>query len=193
MEVAMRLLKPVEASVRFVSALYPRRQVVDVYVEPGTKRAVGWRFESEWWEALVSASETGAAFVGKCIDEPSGDERFYYRCKGRYYVTCVEMTLDEVPLVVDAERERSVRSLRNEIERIKAKAEFEGSVRAPIPKKVQILVWNRDGGRCVECGSTQNLEFDHIVPVSKGGGNSARNVQLLCEQCNRSKGGRIGG
>ena len=33
-------------------------------------------------------------------------------------------------------------------------------------------------------------EIDHIVPVSRGGGGSRRNLQLLCGPCNRSKGAR---
>lgn len=56
-----------------------------------------------------------------------------------------------------------------------------------IPKEVQREVWRRDEGRCVRCGSRLNLEFDHIIPISKGGSNTARNVQLLCEKCNRDK------
>jgi len=44
-------------------------------------------------------------------------------------------------------------------------------------------VWNRDRGVCVQCGSKENLKFDHIVPISKGGSNTHRNVQLLCEDC----------
>lgn len=52
-------------------------------------------------------------------------------------------------------------------------------------------VWRRDEGRCVECGSKERLEFDHIIPVSKGGSNTARNIQLLCEKCNRQKSDRI--
>ncbi|HZX13435.1 MAG TPA: HNH endonuclease [Thermodesulfobacteriota bacterium] len=54
-----------------------------------------------------------------------------------------------------------------------------------------MYVWNRDGGKCVKCGSQEKLEFDHIIPLSKGGSNTARNVQLLCETCNRSKGDSI--
>ncbi len=59
--------------------------------------------------------------------------------------------------------------------------------RKPIPDDVKMTVWQRDGGKCVKCGSNENLEFDHIIPVSKGGSNTERNIQLLCEKCNREK------
>jgi hypothetical protein len=64
--------------------------------------------------------------------------------------------------------------------------------RQPIPDDVKMFVWNRDKGRCVNCGSQENLEFDHIIPISKGGSNTERNLQLLCEKCNRSKRDDIG-
>ena len=60
-----------------------------------------------------------------------------------------------------------------------------------IPKAVKLAVWRRDLGRCVQCGSQENLEFDHIIPVSKGGSNTERNIQLLCEKCNRKKSNSI--
>lgn len=63
--------------------------------------------------------------------------------------------------------------------------------REAIPRLVQREVWQRDGGRCVECGTRERLCFDHIIPFSKGGGNSVRNLQLLCEGCNLSKNNRI--
>jgi len=59
--------------------------------------------------------------------------------------------------------------------------------REPISKSVKMYVWQRDGGRCVECGSREKLEYDHIIPLSRGGSNTDRNLQLLCEPCNRSK------
>ena len=63
--------------------------------------------------------------------------------------------------------------------------------RTRISENVRIEVWRRDQGRCASCSSRENLEYDHIVPVSRGGSNTARNVELLCETCNRSKGNRI--
>lgn len=65
------------------------------------------------------------------------------------------------------------------------------SRREAIPRTVQREVWQRDVGKCVECGTREKLCFDHIVPFSRGGGNTVRNVQLLCERCNLSKGNRL--
>jgi len=64
--------------------------------------------------------------------------------------------------------------------------------RMPIPQAVKDMVWNRDGGRCVICGGNEKLEFDHIIPHAKGGAATYRNIQLLCEPCNRSKSDKIG-
>jgi HNH endonuclease len=65
------------------------------------------------------------------------------------------------------------------------------TARQAIPERVRHEVWRRDRGSCVECGSRARLEFDHIIPVSRGGSNTARNIELRCEPCNRRKGARI--
>ncbi|MEO6831629.1 MAG: HNH endonuclease [Chitinophagaceae bacterium] len=63
--------------------------------------------------------------------------------------------------------------------------------RESITKNIKNDVWKRDEGKCVRCGSNVNLEFDHIIPFSKGGSSTSRNLQLLCETCNRKKGGNF--
>ncbi|MEV5649569.1 HNH endonuclease [Nocardia sp. NPDC052254] len=60
-----------------------------------------------------------------------------------------------------------------------------------IPPDIKAEVWHRDGARCVECGAAHYLEFDHIIPLSRGGATSAANLQILCRGCNRDKGDHI--
>ncbi|MBZ5624807.1 MAG: HNH endonuclease [Acidobacteriia bacterium] len=64
--------------------------------------------------------------------------------------------------------------------------------RTAISTSVRTEVWRRDEGRCVRCGSRDRLEFDHIIPVALGGSNTSRNIELLCETCNRLKSASIG-
>ena len=61
-----------------------------------------------------------------------------------------------------------------------------------IPAAVKLEVWKRDKGRCVKCGSRDNLHFDHIIPFSKGGSSLvAENIQLLCARHNLEKRDKI--
>jgi len=61
-----------------------------------------------------------------------------------------------------------------------------------IPTPVKLEVWKRDEGQCVECGATDELHFDHIIPFSRGGTSlTADNIQLLCARHNISKGSKI--
>lgn len=57
-----------------------------------------------------------------------------------------------------------------------------------IPTDVKLAVWKRDKGKCVTCGSTNNLHFDHDIPFSKGGTSlKAENIQLMCARHNLNK------
>ena len=56
-----------------------------------------------------------------------------------------------------------------------------------IPQDVKVAVAVRDGGRCRQCGSAEDLQYDHVYPWSRGGTPTVDNIQLLCGQCNRRK------
>ena len=44
---------------------------------------------------------------------------------------------------------------------------------------------------CQICGSKEKLECDHIIPITRGGQNIVKNLQLLCRSCNAKKGTKI--
>jgi len=61
-----------------------------------------------------------------------------------------------------------------------------------IPSSVKLEVWKRDKGKCVLCGSKDNLHFDHIIPYSKGGSSLVtENIQILCARHNLDKRDKI--
>ena len=61
------------------------------------------------------------------------------------------------------------------------------AARIHIPDGVRVAVLVRAGGRCRRCRSATNLEVDHLIPISKGGGSDESNLQTLCRGCNRRK------
>jgi hypothetical protein len=121
-----------------------------------------------------------------------GEGQGWWLYKNRVYKVTDEVSSEEKALLIldFVEREqRKFRRLKNRFSEKKSDGvKYE---RTCIPEAVRIAVWRRDQGRCARCGSRENLEYDHIVPVSKGGGNTERNIELLCQDCNRAKGNRI--
>lgn len=63
--------------------------------------------------------------------------------------------------------------------------------RVQISNKMRQYIYDRDGHRCVKCGTTEELTLDHIKPWSRGGENTVENLQTMCRRCNCSKGNRI--
>jgi len=84
--------------------------------------------------------------------------------------------------------DREMEKVRRDIQAYENFEKLPVARRERIPKDIQMFVWQRDEGKCVECGSREGLEFDHIIPVVEGGATTARNIQLLCQTCNRRKG-----
>lgn len=56
-----------------------------------------------------------------------------------------------------------------------------------IPKQLRIDVLEKYDYTCVDCGSRESLEIDHIKPISKKGLSEFSNLQVLCKSCNIKK------
>ena len=82
------------------------------------------------------------------------------------------------------------RAKRNRLGRKRRKGTKE---RQQISGDVRHAVYLRDNYRCCICGKGDedyDLQIDHIKPISKGGTNHIRNLQTLCEDCNKEKGNK---
>lgn len=60
-------------------------------------------------------------------------------------------------------------------------------VPGPTWRQLRQAVLERDGHRCVWCGSPDDLECDHIRPVARGGLPELNNLRTLCRTCHRSR------
>ena len=63
--------------------------------------------------------------------------------------------------------------------------------RMGIREELRNEIYDRDGRKCLFCGSTENLSIDHIHPFSKGGKTELSNLQTLCMTCNRKKKNKV--
>jgi hypothetical protein len=131
------------------------------------EHAGGWELP---WSKIMRIRQDSTASLHLQISQKRG--------AGRYFVADPEYAT----AVVDA----VARISRREILRRDA-----GRDTRRVPQEVKAAVWQRDAGRCVECGSTSYLEFDHVIPLSKGGATSPGNLQLLCRGCNLRKANRL--
>jgi hypothetical protein len=87
--------------------------------------------------------------------------------------------------------EKALARISREVKAFENMEHVSSARRGRIPEPVRLFVWQRDEGKCVRCESRERLEFDHIIPVALGGSNTDRNIQLLCERCNREKGKNV--
>ena len=83
-----------------------------------------------------------------------------------------------------------------------------GSVRAAVVTRLGVEPGEQAHVLCHYCGfwghvtwfftrrsrygwpATRNLEWDHVIPLARGGTNDADNIVLACRNCNRSKGSK---
>jgi 5-methylcytosine-specific restriction endonuclease McrA len=96
------------------------------------------------------------------------------------------LDVDDVKALVHQRERRSQQKLQTARSLMRAD-EAGRPTRIPIPSDIRRAVFERDGGRCVECDSNFDLQYDHVLPVALGGATTIENLQLLCADCNRRK------
>ncbi|MGH7609328.1 MAG: HNH endonuclease [Candidatus Dormibacteria bacterium] len=83
------------------------------------------------------------------------------------------------------------RTAKRRLERARLELDLEQSPhprRHALTHELKLAVFQRDGGVCTRCGSTFDLQYDHILPFALGGATTVGNLQLLCSPCNQAKG-----
>jgi 5-methylcytosine-specific restriction endonuclease McrA len=130
-----------------------------------------------------------AAIEGGGVAEVAREhDRVLWWAADGFYWGDAAMTSEDVALLLWDRRRRSEARL-GRLRKIREREELAAEMhRARIPEEVRVAVWVRDEGRCVRCGAEEDLQFDHVIPVVRGGGNALENVQVLCGGCNRAKG-----
>lgn len=142
-------------------------------------RGVNFTLNRSDWLAVEAASEPTA--VGE-----DGARMLWHTPEGWFWEDD-GLDAEAVGLLVwDRARRRDGQVER--LRQIRAREEQVAQARRErIPPEVRAFVWRRDDGRCVACEATEDLQFDHVIPVARGGGNAAENLQVLCGSCNRQK------
>jgi len=121
--------------------------------------------------AMVAAQQLQRKWIGIDIEAKSAE-------------LVVERLSDEAGLFSDFTHRRDI-PVRTDIE-------ITDIVDVRNRKSVKEKLGRQYGRVCSACGMSnyENLEIDHIVPKSRGGQDTYSNYQLLCGNCNRTKGNR---
>lgn len=170
--------------------------------------------EVEWWIALMKEYGVKLTRRGFDLDKDGGDAAWkWFQKKENSFMKFFDVVSEEVVHILFNDKHFLVkfnRLLRNVlIDEDGTYADIvkwpegarndDGTIkRCDIPQWVKQAVFYRDKGRCVFCNkdltglvnTLNNKNFDHIIPLKDYGTNDPCNIQLTCEECNKSKGGK---
>ena len=95
------------------------------------------------------------------------DERVYWAFKGCFYWEDEDLSAADVKALVLQRIRRRERQLATAHSLMRAE-EAGQALRPPVAIEIRRAVFERDGGRCVDCGGSFDLQYDHVIPFSSG-------------------------
>ena len=99
-----------------------------------------------------------------------------------------EMTLDDLKLICEKAnipfKNQNIGGLLNDLQ-----TKYFKPKREHITEELKQLILKEQNYKCNTCNIilTEKYELDHIKPVSNGGGNDRKNLNMLCVPCHREK------
>jgi len=175
------MLKRVEnISIHFSSHLFSRKGHIKLVVGKGVYDYTRLRLtREEYNDFLVGQNTSPVRFYA--------DNKTYWMFCHKFYKDNEGLDDNDVKALL-LSRQRLQQDRINRAKTITAAPKIQVKLqRGAIPDDIKQLVWQRDKGCCVKCGSQTELQFDHIIPFSVGGASAPENLQILCGSCNRNK------
>jgi 5-methylcytosine-specific restriction endonuclease McrA len=150
------------------------------YAVQSGKRFLDVRWKRPAYEAMKAAQQDNPVALLR------DGRRTLWRFHDCFYWEDEGLGGDDVKALVHQRERRSQQKLQTARSLMRAD-EAGRPTRVPISSDIRRAVFERDGGRCVECNSNFDLQYDHLLPVALGGATTVENLQLLCAECNRRK------
>lgn len=156
-------------------------------------------FSDELWMDILAEREIVVAEHEREVSTLQVDNRAKLDRKGRAFVRrrLREIDLERYPVDIPTEFEEAACSIFGHIcpvfftAEIMTETEEERRIgRHSLPFATMMRIVRRDDYRCQHCGKRledTEVEFDHIIPIAKGGSSEEHNIRLTCFDCNRDK------